>query len=70
MMVNRIMHLLFEFENAERVVAAPTTLPDYVVECSGELTTVKMCEGWALQEDFLTPFMRYQQKVGDFENYE
>lgn len=62
--------LSFEFENAERVAAASTTLPDYVVECSGEFTTVKMCEGWVLQEDFLTPFMRYQQKVGDFENYE
>ena len=40
--------LKFEFENAERVNAAPTTIPDYVVECSGEFTTIKMCDGWCL----------------------
>ena len=61
--------LKFEFENAERVNAAPTTIPDYVVECSGEFTTIKMCDGWCLQENFITPFIRYQQKSGDFDNY-
>ena len=60
--------LKFEFENAERVNAAPTTIPDYVVECSGEFTTIKMCDGWCLQENFITPFIRYQQKSGDFDN--
>lgn len=61
--------LKFEFENAERVNATPTTLPDYVVECSGEFTTIKMCDGWRLQENFITPFIRYQQKMGGFDNY-
>lgn len=62
--------LSFEFENAERVDAVPTTLPDYVVECSGEFTTIKMCEGWVLQDNFVTPFVRFQQKMGCFEKYE
>lgn len=62
--------LKFEFENAERVDVNPTNLPDYVVECSGEFTTVKMCDGWVLQGDFITPFIRFQQKMGEFENYE
>lgn len=62
--------LSFEFENAEIVGGGPTSVPDYVVECSGEFTTVKMCEGWVLQEDFITPFVRFQQKMGGFENYE
>lgn len=62
--------LKFEFENAESVDATPALLPDYVVECSGEFTTVKMCEGLVLQEDFITPFMRYQQHLGGFDNYE
>lgn len=62
--------LKFEFENAERISARPTTRPDYVVECSGEFTTVKMCDGWVLQEDFITPFIRFQQKMGGFDNYE
>lgn len=61
--------LKFEFENAERVNAAPTTIPDYVVECSGEFTTIKMCDGWCLQENLITPFIRYQQKSGNFDNY-
>ena len=28
-----------------------------------------MCDGWCLQENFITPFIRYQQKSGDFDNY-
>lgn len=31
-----IPELKFKFENAEMVNVTPTTLPDYVVECSGE----------------------------------
>lgn len=61
--------LKFEFENSEIVNATPTTIPDYVVECSGEFTTIKMCDGWCLQENFITPFIRYQQKSGEFDNY-
>lgn len=61
--------LKFEFENAERVEPIATTIPDYVVECSGEFTTIKMCEGKCLQKNFITPFMRYQQKIGEFDNY-
>ena len=38
--------LEFDFENAEEIIVSPTTLPDYVVECSGEFTTRKMCDGW------------------------
>ena len=63
------LELKFEFENAERVNATPTTIPNYVVECSGEFTTIKMCDGWCLQENFITPFIRYQQKSGDIDNY-
>lgn len=62
--------LKLEFENAERVDAISTTLPDYVVECSGEFTTIKMCDGWILQGNYITPFIRFQQKMGDFVNYE
>ena len=62
--------LKFEFENAERISASPTTLADYDVECSGEFTTVKMCDGLVLQEDFITPFIRFQQRMGGFDNYE
>lgn len=64
-----IPELKFKFENAEMVNATPTTLPDYVVECSGEFPTIKMCEGWVLQDNFVTPFIRYQQKMTDFDNY-
>lgn len=60
--------LKFEFENAERVNATLATIPDYVVECSGEFTTIKMCD-WGLQEKFITPFIRHQQKCGEFDNY-
>ena len=28
-----------------------------------------MCEGWVLQDNFVTPFIRYQQKITDFDNY-
>lgn len=65
-----IPSLKFDFENAEDVEASPSTLADYVVECSGEFTTRKMCDGWVLQEDFITPFIRYQQKIGSPENYD
>ena len=64
-----IPELKFKFENAEMVNVTPTTLPDYVVECSGEFPTIKMCEGWVLQDNFVTPFIRYQQKITDFDNY-
>ena len=46
-----IPELKFKFENAEMVNVTPTTLPDYVVECSGEFPTIKMCEGWVLQDN-------------------
>ena len=62
--------LKFKFENAADVDASPSTLADYLVECSGEFTTRKSCDGWVLQEDFITPFIRYQQKVGSSDKYD
>lgn len=62
--------LNFKFENAVDVDASPSTLADYVVECSGEFTTRKLCDGWVLQEEFITPFIRYQQKISSPDKYD
>ena len=60
--------LKFEFNNAE--ILDWSDNPDYVVECSGEFPTRKMCSGGSLKEADITPFIRYQQRSGDANNYE
>jgi len=60
--------LKFEFENAEEIDYTDT--PDYAVECSSEFTTLKMCEGIDLQDEYITPFLRFQEKLSGFEEYE
>lgn len=60
--------LRFEFDNATQLECLDE--PDYAVECSGEFVTFKMCEGSILHDEVITPFIRYQQKIDKFENYE
>lgn len=59
--------LRFEFENAEQLEQVDE--PDYAVECSGEFVTLKLCKGKELHEEVITPFIRYQQKVGGLDKY-
>ncbi|WP_252244843.1 MULTISPECIES: hypothetical protein [unclassified Clostridium] len=60
--------LKFEFDNAEMLDWCDAS--DYTVECSGEFPTRKMCSGGILKELDITPFIRYQQRSGDANNYE
>lgn len=60
--------LRYTFENAKEVYDVKE--PDYAVECSGEFPTRKICVGKELEEEFITPFLRFQQKMISRERFE
>ncbi len=60
--------LKYTFENAKEVYDVKK--PDYAVECSGEFPTRKICVGKELEEEFITPFLRFQQKMISSEKFE
>lgn len=60
--------LRYTFENAKEEYDVKE--PDYAVECSGEFPTRKICVGKELEEEFITPFLRFQQKMISHEKFE
>jgi len=61
--------LVFDFENAKVTTIEPSACCDYVVECSGEFTTLKISQDYGIQGGALSPFMRYMNKTNT-DNYE
>lgn len=60
--------LSFVFDNAKSLDFEG--VPDYAVECSGEFPTRKLCDNQTLENLYITPFLRFQQRTKSDDDYQ